>query len=247
MQKIPIKEKRNQSTKKKYNKRPNSKSHTANKDYYQKGNNQKKNKDGYYNNLVNEILSVDGSGEQINKKQKKPYFSFTLLSALSAKTLNEQIDFFINKADIIERFSETKFTNDMIYKMTTILKEIATSNSEPAIQIISNIVSNTEFFTKIVLPLIKTPLFDDSSYLIFLNDLIVIFTKIFDKFSNLHNLLPINDISPTVDLLLISFAKGIIKYDKQIIYTIKSNKHPQTKKLTKPFHQGGRSTAEKRK
>ena len=40
--------------------------------------------------------------------------------------------------------------------MTTILKEIATSNSEPAIQIISNIVSNTEFFTKIVLPLIKT-------------------------------------------------------------------------------------------
>ena len=155
MQKIPIKEKRNQSTKKKYNKRPNSKSHTANKDYYQKGNNQKKNKDGYYNNLVNEILSVDGSGEQINKKQKKPYFSFTLLSALSAKTLNEQIDFFINKADIIERFSETKFTNDMIYKMTTILKEIATSNSEPAIQIISNIVSNTEFFTKIVLPLIR--------------------------------------------------------------------------------------------
>ena len=107
--------------------------------------------------------------------------------------------------------------------MTTILKEIATSNSEPAIQIISNIVSNTEFFTKIVLPLIKTPLFDDSSYLIFLNDLIVIFTKIFDKFSNLHNLLPINDISPTVDLLLISFAKGIIKYDKQIIDTIKSN------------------------
>ena len=61
--------------------------------------------------------------------------------------------------------------------MTTILKEIATSNSEPAIQIISNIVSNTEFFTKIVLPLIKTPLFDDSSYLIFLNDLIVIFQK----------------------------------------------------------------------
>ena len=53
MQKIPIKEKRNQSTKKKYNKRPNSKSHTATKDYYQKGNNQKKNKDGYYNNLVN--------------------------------------------------------------------------------------------------------------------------------------------------------------------------------------------------
>ena len=71
--------------------------------------------------------------------------------------------------------------------------------------------------------MIKTPLFDDSSYLIFLNDLIVIFTKIFDKFSNLHNLLPINDISPTVDLLLISFAKGIIKYDKQIIDTIKSN------------------------
>ena len=238
----PIKEKRNQSSKKKYNMRPNSKSHKATKDYYQKkGNNQKKNNNGYYDNLVNEILSVpthfqplprhpveysnpvDNSKEQINKKQKKPYFSFTLLSALSAKTLNEQIDFFINKADIIERFSETKFTNDMIYKMTTILKEIATSNSEPAIQIISNIVSNTEFFTKIVLPLIKTPLFDDSSYLVFLNDLIVIFTKIFDKFSNLHNLLPINDISPTVDLLLISFAKGIIKYDKQIIDTIKAN------------------------
>ena len=32
MQKIPIKEKRNQSTKKKYNKRPNSKSHIATKD-----------------------------------------------------------------------------------------------------------------------------------------------------------------------------------------------------------------------
>ena len=70
MQKIPIKEKRNQSTKKKYNKRPNSKSHTANKDYYQKGNNQKKNKDGYYNNLVNEILSVDGSGSKSTRSKR---------------------------------------------------------------------------------------------------------------------------------------------------------------------------------
>ena len=70
MQKIPIKEKRNQSTKKKYNKRPNSKSHTANKDYYQKGNNQKKNKDGYYNNLVNEILSVDGSRSKSTRSKR---------------------------------------------------------------------------------------------------------------------------------------------------------------------------------
>ena len=71
MQKIPIKEKRNQSTKKKYNKRPNSKSHTANKDYYQKGNNQKKNKDGYYNNLVNEKffrLTVRGSKSTRSKR-----------------------------------------------------------------------------------------------------------------------------------------------------------------------------------
>ena len=70
MQKIPIKEKRNQSTKKKYNKRPNSKSHTATKDYYQKGNNQKKNKDGYYNNLVNEILSVDDSGSKSTRSKR---------------------------------------------------------------------------------------------------------------------------------------------------------------------------------
>ena len=70
MQKIPIKEKRNQSTKKKYNKRPNSKSHTATKDYYQKGNNQKKNKDGYYNNLVNELLSVDGSGSKSTRSKR---------------------------------------------------------------------------------------------------------------------------------------------------------------------------------
>ena len=70
MQKIPIKEKKNQSTKKKYNKRPNSKSHTATKDYYQKGNNQKKNKDGYYNNLVNEILSVDGLGSKSTRSKR---------------------------------------------------------------------------------------------------------------------------------------------------------------------------------
>ena len=74
--KIPIKEKRNQSTKKKYNKRPNSKSHTANKDYHQKGNNQKKNKDGYYNNLVNEILSVDGSGGANQQEAKEALLLF---------------------------------------------------------------------------------------------------------------------------------------------------------------------------
>lgn len=195
------------------------------------GNSKHKNRKG--TNQRNSSCYKTNQNSQGNQKQKNgPYFSYTLLEEINNKDLNEIIDFFYSKDNhnIIESFKNTRFKDDLIMLMVLILRKISEANSEPALQIISNVISNTEFFTGNVMPFINDIKLDSQSYFECLNNVLVIFNKSFDKFGETHQLLPIPGIRAIVDTLNIAFQGGSLKFENDIWEIIKKNNEELTQK-----------------
>lgn len=122
-----------------------------NSDFFTRYQNQKKNKsyskqkDRKEKNQRNHSAYKRNSSKNSKNNQnqnntpKQSYFSYTLLEQINNKDLNEIIDFFYSKDKdkVIESFQNTRFKDDLIHLMISILKKIIEANSEPALQIIS--------------------------------------------------------------------------------------------------------------
>ena len=122
--------------------------------------------------------------EKKNYKNKNGvHFSYPKRVEIIKKDDNEIIQFFMEYKDITEVFENTIFTNDMIDLMTEILMKVSKINSEPASNILYQILKNTSFNNNIKKRL-YTEEYYNHNYLIFILHLILLNDKLLDKFTD---------------------------------------------------------------
>ena len=162
----------------------------------------KPNKDDYFlqTALNNKIVierqeSAKPLENNIPNKQKgerAPFLSYNQLKDISMREQDEQISYLYGFTDLKASIQRTEFTNDMTYLLVSILKNIIDSNSSPVHQIVTNLITNTDFFTRTVNAIINAkPM--EKNFFIFFSDILYFTNKIFEKYSSLHTHLPVND------------------------------------------------------
>ena len=135
-----------------------------------------------------------------NKGKNGIHFSYPKLEEINKKDDNKIIQFFMEYKDITEVFENTIFTNDMIDLMTEILMKVSKINSEPASNILYQILKNTSFNNNIKKRLYKEEYYNNK-YLIFILDLILLNDKLMDKFTDDSIRIKYGEISEYVDMI----------------------------------------------
>ena len=143
----------------------------------------------------NESAKPLGDYIQFENKQKverAPFLSKNKLKEISMKAQDEQISYLIGLTDLKSSIKRTEFTNDMTYLLVSILKNIIDSNSSPVHQIVTNLITNTDFFNVTVKNIINTRPMEEN-FFIFFSHLLYFTNKIFEKYTSLYTHLPVND------------------------------------------------------
>ena len=151
----------------------------------------------YKNNEGENIIKESEIGI---KKMNKIYISYQQLKEIIDKGDNEIVQFFMKFKDLPDVFNNTKFNSDMIDLMTELLAKISNINSGPITIILNQIFVNTKFMN-----LIKSRLseqdYTNEKYLQFLYNVVILFNKLIDKFTEDNKRIKYNELSEHSEMI----------------------------------------------
>ena len=150
------------------------------------------------------------------------HFSYKALEELINKDDNEIIQFFMKYKDITEVFENSNFTNDMIDLMTELLMKISKINSEPASNILFQILNNTGF-NDIAKERLSNEDYFNKNYLEFLLNLILLNEKLMDKFTDDYIRIKYGEISEYVDIIKANMDEKKYGEDLNIVKDVIKN------------------------
>ena len=108
--------------------------------------------------------------------------------------------------DLKEKLNSTKFLDESIKNMITIINKICSINSDPVKEILKNIL-NSNFFNVEIANFLRKLQFtlhissNKNELIMFLKSLLNIFNEISNKFSSNLTNLPINDLINSIDIM----------------------------------------------
>ena len=142
---------------------------------------------------------------KFENKPKVRFFSKTFLEKMLSFNENEIIKTLFD-LDLKEKLNSTKFLDESIKNMITIINKICSINSDPVKEILKNIL-NSNFFNVEIANFLRKLQFtlhissNKNELIMFLKSLLNIFTEISNKFSSNLTSLPINDLINSIDIM----------------------------------------------
>ena len=188
--------------------KPNYTNGYSSKPNYTHGNSSKPNSNNYYSSKP-DCTDEKQYTRKNNQNSSERFFSLRGLENLLKKDINDLVNFFYGCSNLDETLKNTNFNLKLISVFFDCMTKIIQVNSQPATNIISNLL-NTNFIVKTLSPLFISPQIDNlnDEYFISLVDNFITFTKkIIHKFPSSIVIIPFAQFQFNFDLYIASLDK----------------------------------------